>query len=90
MLHIFGDSLVIINWEKGRSTLSTLDLEAWFLHIRDLSPSFIAIDYKHVYREHNKKAYILSKEGLKMASSLLSFTDFCEGIVIGKGNLQLF
>ena len=90
MLHIFGDSLVIINWEKGRSTLSTLDSEAWFLQIRDLSACFTAIDYKHVYREYNKKAYILSKEGLKMASGLLSFIDFCKGIVIGEGNLQLF
>lgn len=89
MLHIFGDSLVIINWAKGRSALSTLDLETWCLQIRDLSASFAAIDYKHVYRV-NKKADILSKEGFKMASGLLSFTEFCEGIVIGEGNLQLF
>ena len=57
------------------------------MNITELSASFISIDYQHIYREYNKKADILSKEGLKMAFGLLSFTKYCEGIVIGEGKL---
>ena len=90
MLHMFGDSLVVIKWAQGRSSLATMDLEAWCMNIIELSASFISIYYQHFYREYNKKVDILSKEGLKMASGLLSFTEYCEGIVIGEGNLQIF
>ena len=81
---------MVINWDKYISSLTILDLEAWCVNITKLSASFHVVDYKHVYGEHNEKAYILSKEGLIMASSLLSFTKYCEGIVIGEATIQLF
>ena len=90
MLHIYGDSSVIINWEKGISTLTTLDIEAWCENIKKLSTLFSSIDYQHVYREYNVRAYILSKEALQLATGLLSFTEYYEGIVIGEDSIQLF
>ena len=87
---MFGDSLVVIKWAQGRLSLATMDLEAWCMNIIELYASFISIYYQHVYREYNKKANILSNEGLKMASGLLSFTEYCEGIVIGEDILQFF
>ena len=66
---------MVINLEKEISSLTILDLEAWCNNIRNLSASFSYIDYKHVYREYNEKVDHLSKEGLIMASSLLSFTE---------------
>ena len=61
MLHIYGDSSVIINWEKGISTLSSLDLEAWCENIKELTTLFSSIDYQHVYKEYNERVDILSK-----------------------------
>ena len=89
-IHIFGDSSVVIDWEKEISSLTILDLEAWCNNIKKLSASFSYVDYKHVYREYNEKTEILSKDGIIMASGLLSFTKFCEGIVIGEATIQLF
>ena len=84
MMHIFGDTSIIINWAKGISTLTNLDLEAWCENIIDISSSFSSIDYQHVYREYSEKENILSKEGLNLASGLLSFIEYYEGIVIGE------
>ena len=86
-LHIFGYSSVVINWAKEISYVTILDSKAWCINIKILSSSFYYIDYKHVYREYNEKVDILSKEGLVMASGLLSFTEFCEGIVIGEATI---
>ena len=90
MLHIYEDSSVIINWEKGISALTTLDLEAWCENIKELYALFSSIDYQHVYREYNVRVYILSKEALQLATGLLSFTEYYEGIVIGEDSIQLF
>ena len=89
-IHIFGDSSVIINWAKDNSALSILNLEAWCVDIKLLISSFSAVEFKHVYREHNERANTLSKEGLTMASGHLTFTDSCEGIVDGEVSVQLF
>ena len=70
--------------------LSILDLEAWCINIKKLISSFFVVDFKHVYREHNENEDTLSKEGLIMASCQLSFTEYCEGIVIGEASLLLF
>ena len=74
-LHIFGDSSVIINWEKRESTLHVVDLEAWCYNTRLLIPSFTWVDFSHVYREHNKREYIFSMEGLCMAPGHLLLTE---------------
>ena len=89
-LHILGDSLVIINWAKEVSTLSIVSLEAWCENIRKLMTSFSSLVFNHVYREHNERAYSLSKEGLQLASCHLTFTEICEGEVYGEVALQLF
>ena len=73
-LHIRGDSSIIINRVKGRSALSSLNLDGWCQNIRHLESSFLSFDFSHVYREYNKKADGLSKEALSMASGLLQLT----------------
>ena len=89
-LHVRGDSLVIINWVKGRSALSSLNLDGWCQSIRKLESSFLSLDFSHVYREYNKKAEGLSKEVHSLASTLLQFIEICEGKTVGYGSLQLF
>ena len=89
-LHVCGDSSVIINWANDEATLSALDLDYWCDNITELKSSFLSLDFRHVYREHNKNADCLSKEVLCIASRLLSFLELYEGVIIGGGMLQLF
>ena len=90
MLRIYGDSSIIINWEKGISTLTTLDLEAWCENIKEIFALFSSIDYQHVYREYNERAYILSKEVLQLETCVLSFTKYYKELVIGEDSIHLF
>ena len=86
-LHIFGDSLVAINWENDVSSLSIINLEAWCTNIRKLLASFSYVAFYHVYREHNERVDTLSKDGLKLASGHLTLTEFSEGEVVGEFDL---
>ena len=67
-----------------------MNLEAWCLNARMLLSSFTLVDFSHVYREHNKRADSLSKEGLSMASGHLLLTESCDDEFIGEVSLQLF
>ena len=89
-LHVRGDSSAIINWVQGRSSLSFLNLYGWCQNIRNIESSFLSLDFSHVYREYNKKAYGLSKEALSMASGLLQFVEVCEIEIVENGSMQLF
>ena len=60
-LHVYGDSSVIINWENDKATLTALDLDAWCDNIEGLKACFIALEFQHVYREHNEREDSLSK-----------------------------
>ena len=89
-LHIFGDSYVVINWEKEVSSLSIVSLEAWCNNIRGLIASFSYVDFKYVYREHNEREDSLSKEGLLLTLGHLTLSEFCEEDVYGELALHLF
>ena len=89
-LHVFGDSSVIINWEKGESTLDMVNLEAWCNNTKKLISSFTYVDFNHVYREYNKRADTLSKAGLNEVLGHLTFTEICEGEHLEEVRIQLF
>ena len=81
---------MIINWAKGVSTLDMVNLEAWCENTRLLMTSFTRVDISYVYREHNKRADTLSKEGLCLAPGHLLLTESYDEELIGKDSLQLF
>ena len=81
---------MIINWARDESTLTMVNLEAWCINTRELISLFTFVDFSHVFREHNKRADTLSKEGLTMVVSHLSLTEICEDEVFGEVTLQLF
>ena len=89
-LHIFGDFVVVINWENNKSVLSALNLVYWCTNISKLKDTFLFLVFQHVYREHNVRADCLSKEALSMASGLFNFTEIYDGEIIKERNLQLF
>ena len=89
-LHIFGDSVVVINWENNKSALSAINLVYWCTNISKLKDIFLFLVFQHVYREHNMRADKLSKEALTMALGLFTFTKIYDGEIIEERNLQLF
>ena len=86
-LHIFGESSVIINCERGESTLYMVNLEAWCDNTRLLMSSFTRVDIIHVYREHNTRADTLSKEGLCLALGHLLLTESYDEEFIGEDSI---
>ena len=73
-----------------KETLSSLDMDGWCDKIMELKVFFHTLDFHHVFKEHNKRAYNLSKEALPIVAGLLSFTEYYEEIYIGEDKLQLF
>ena len=67
-----------------------MNLEAWCDNTRKIISLFTYVDFSHDYREYNKRADSLSKEGLHMASCHLTFIEMCEDEVFGEVALQLF
>ena len=87
---IFGDSLVIISWASGKNTLNLPHLSHWGDDIRDLLQNFPELIVKHIYREHNQIADILSKNALLLDSGHGTYKEILNESSIGYGNFQLF
>ena len=87
---IFGDSMVIISWVNGLSTLEIASLKHWcddiFL-LRQLIPS---VSFNHVYREHNMLADDLTKMALNLEVGSGHFYEILDGKVIDDGQFTLF
>ena len=78
-LRIFGDSLVIINWEKGTASLTPPELYHWCRDTRKLCSCFLELSFCHIYREFNQLADCLSKNALSLAPRFGNFSEFIEG-----------
>ena len=52
-LQVLGDSSVVINWAKGKSSLSPPELLYWCRENRKLCTHFLALPFDHIYCEHN-------------------------------------
>ena len=81
---------MIINWEKGVSSIDMVNLEAWCDNTRLLLSSFTRVDISHVYREHNTKEDTLSKEVLCLDPGNLLLTESYDEEFIGEDSIQLF
>ena len=88
--HIFGDSSVIINWEKGSIALSPLELFHWCQETRNLITSFPDLSFSHIFREHNRIADRLSKTALTMTPGFGCFSEFSEDHLVTYDTFQLF
>ena len=65
-LSVYGDSKTIIDWVNDLETLEVLSLYHWCQRIKDIIKGFFSFSYKHIYREHNRVADRLSKEGMEL------------------------
>ena len=90
LLSIYGDSLVIISWAIGKSTLNLPHLSHWCYDIRELMHHFSGMIMKHIYREHNQIADNLSKIALSLDSGFGNFKESLNDKFTDHGNFQLF
>ena len=87
---IFGDSMVIISWLNGLSTLDIPSLMHWCDEINNMLQLVPPVIFKHIYREHNMLADGLSKQALKLNMGYGTFFETLDGKVIEQGQFMLF
>ena len=90
ILTIYGDSLVIISWATGKSTLNLPHLRHWSDETRILLQSFPGMIMKHIFHEHNQTVDSLSKKALTLDSGYGTFNEVMNDITIDHGNFRLF
>ena len=66
ILQIFGDSMLIINWATGAQSCHSPRLHLILEEVLLLKHNFDFISIMHVYKERNKLAGRLSKEGTEL------------------------
>ena len=84
---VYGDSMMVIDWVKGRSKLKVTNLEHWCNRIADLEHGFSFFDCQHIYREHNSLANRLSKLGLGEMDGLIHFEFWHNSTLSSSGSL---
>ena len=90
MLHLVGDSRVIINWISGKSKLDILHLSHWKKRILELKDSFALISFSHIFIEFITVAHALPKEVVGLMEGIIHFEEIMEEIVIDSGVIALF
>ena len=64
ILHVYNDSKLLIDWEKGKSIIIEPHLQHKLNEIPSLRSSFELVSFSHIYRELNSEADMLSKLAL--------------------------
>lgn len=77
--HIYGDSLCVIDWARGRSELNTLLLNPCPSRVRSLINRFPDLTFSHLYRCYNGEADRLSKISLGIMDGFLHCKVFVDG-----------
>jgi ribonuclease HI len=89
-IHILGDSKVIIDWINQKSQLNAVNIEGWKIKTLELARNMKNSSYKHIYREHNKEADLLSKRALKELKGRLSVFHWENGEESPHSHLNIF
>ena len=67
-IHIFGDSMLVINWISGKFRVHNVQLAQFLQEVIRLVDFFDEVVFKHVFREINTCADQLANEGGKVQS----------------------
>ena len=87
---IFGDSMVIISWLNGLSTLDISPLMHWCDEINNMLHLIPPVIFKHIYHEHSMLVDGLSKQALNLDMGYGTFFESLDGMVIEHGQFVLF
>ena len=80
-LSIYGDSSVIINWEKGSASLSPPELLHQCRDTRKLCSCFLELTFCHIYREFIQHVDSLSKKALSLAPGSGNYSEYFDGLL---------
>jgi len=78
-LHVFGDSLVIINWLSKKGKLEVCSLAGWKRRIILLKEKFTELNFYHIIREFNRDADDQSKRALSDQKGKLVIHKWIDG-----------
>ena len=87
-IHVYGNSRIIIDWEKNSHGINLIYLEAWLNKTKLLSNSFQNIMFSHIYRETNSLADLLSKRALLVVDGFIFFELWSAGSLSSEGSIQ--
>ena len=90
LVHVFGDSQVIINWARGSTALSLPKLVHWCRETKLLASSFHGLSFSHIYREHNMIADCLSKKALSSPQGKGCMKEYIENFLVSTEHYQRF
>lgn len=76
---IFGNSLCVIDWEKGKTSLRSVCLSHWIQRVQALILKNPATIFSRLYRRYNGEADRLSKLYLGPMDGRLFFIEFIDG-----------
>lgn len=83
LTHIYGDSLCVIEWAKGRADLNILLLKLWLSRVRALINKLPNLSFSHLYRCFNEEEDKLSKTSLGDMDGLFHCKEFVDGTLTG-------
>lgn len=75
---VVGDSRAVIDWINGCNSLQISSLDHWKARITDLYSKFDLIGYRHIYRNFNQKADLMSKRGVGLQEGPLHFKEISQ------------
>jgi hypothetical protein len=78
-IHVFGDSMTVINWSRGTQRCLNLRLETILEEVKNLQSTFDSFACRHVYRERNEEADKRSKEGINLALGQWKISELKDG-----------
>jgi hypothetical protein len=90
LLHVLGDSRLIIDWISKKSDLQTVHNESWKVKVLELSKNFTDVNYLHIPRSLNAEADALSKLALKGVVGRLTVFHRDRGIESPSTSINVF
>jgi ribonuclease HI len=79
-IQVLGDSKVVLDWLLNTSRLKVAALEGWKIRIKELTSTFRAIKYQHIYREYNVAANNQSKLALEVSEGFIHYHHWISGV----------
>lgn len=79
----------VIDWVNGHTQFHQPLLSNWKRRIRTLEKFFQQISFRHIYREPNQIAHILSKRGVAKQPSVIFFAVFVQGTLSNIGSINI-
>jgi hypothetical protein len=86
-LHVFGDSILVIQWMQDQTHILNLGLMPIAQQMKEIVTLFQEISFIHIYKEHNNLVNSLSKEALLLPPKYDYLDEFNDDTLISKQSI---